>query len=86
MEKGNNDLCQIIVDNVKEKNPADCLGITPLHLAANHGHLSVCQLIIKHLDYKNPECINGFTPLVLALTNDHVHVVEYFQSAFLGCI
>ena len=35
-----------IIERVKDKNPKDKCGWTPLHRAAINGHLEICQLII----------------------------------------
>ena len=49
-------------------------GITPLHRAAEGGHVSVCNLIIPHLKDKNPKDYDGRTPLYLAAQNGHLEV------------
>ena len=39
---------RLIMDMVKEKNPARRdYGSTPLHMAAANGHLDICQLILQ---------------------------------------
>ena len=48
-------------------------GLTPLHLAAQFGHLKICELILKHVQNKMPKWI-GQTPLTLASQNDHHEV------------
>ena len=37
----------MIIDHVENKNPKDIVEITPLHLAAEEGHLSICKLFLK---------------------------------------
>ena len=59
-------LCQLIVENVDDKNPKDNIGWTPLHYAARHGYLSVCQLIVENVDNKNPKNDSGCTPFDFA--------------------
>ena len=39
------------------------MGETPIHYAAEYGHLEVCQLIIQTVDEKNPKNNEGRTPL-----------------------
>ena len=46
-------------------------GITPLHRAAENGHVSVCELIMSHLKDKNPRDDNGNTPLHSAALKGH---------------
>ena len=53
-------------------------GWTPLHYAAESGHLDVCKLIIANVDDKNPINIFGETPKYAAKLNNHVEVVELF--------
>ena len=61
-----------------EKNPKDENGITPLHLAAQGGHLEVVKAIADKLTHnKNPKDVNGKTPLHLAEEHSHLLVVEY---------
>ena len=40
---------EVLKDNFSERNPKDNLGETPLHFAAQNGHLPVCQLIINNI-------------------------------------
>ena len=61
--RGYFDICQLILENVEEKNPANKMGKTPLHLAAQGGHLGIVQLIIKNVEQKNPPDEDGNTPL-----------------------
>ena len=46
-------------------------GITPLHRAAENGHVSVCELIMSHLKDKNPRDYDGNTPLHSAAQKGH---------------
>ena len=58
--------------NVPDKN-----GITPIHLAAENGHLEVMKLLIKKTNNPNsPEFKNGKTPLHLAAENGHVDIIK----------
>ena len=77
--------CQIIVENVDDKNPKDNDGWTPLHLAAENGHLSICQLIIKNVDEKNPKDDFGETPLKLATSRHHLDIKNLVENA-IECI
>ena len=41
------------MDKIKDKNPADLKGRTPLHIAAKNGYLAVCELILDELEDRN---------------------------------
>ena len=40
---------EYLLRQVHDKNPADCNGITPLHLAAEFGHTPIAETIIDHV-------------------------------------
>ena len=46
-------MCRDIMEYADDKNPNDIYGLTPLHQAAENGHLSICQLIVENVDDKN---------------------------------
>ena len=46
-----------------DKNPANVNGCTPLHKAAENGHLKTYEIIMGWVDDKNPKSKNGWTPL-----------------------
>ena len=59
-------MCELIIQKmskIEDKNPSNEWGNTPLHYAAQYGHLEICQLIIKSVNEKNPPNIMKFTPL-----------------------
>ena len=53
---------------------------TPLHFAANNGHLEICQLIISNVDDKNPNAnwAGEASPYHLASEKGHLEVVKLF--------
>merc|ERR1711974_499903 len=61
--KGYVEICQLILDNVEEKNPLGIHNNTPLHYAASGGHYDVYKLIMDQVQNKNPARTKGFTPL-----------------------
>ena len=64
---------------IVNKNPFDKFGITPLHMAAQKGHLQVCKMIMEFLEViKNPIDILGETPLHLAAKNGHFETCKLF--------
>ena len=48
-KNGHYEVCQLIISNVNEKNPASHDGFTPLHFATKHGQYKICNLIGKNL-------------------------------------
>ena len=56
-------IVELIIKNVVEKNPANVLGITPLHNAALIGSLDTFQVIFDNSVNKNPLDCYGETPL-----------------------
>ena len=57
------------------------VGWTPLHLAAEAGHLKIVMYITDHLEDKNPSTDNGHTPYSLAKQNRKYLVVNYLNKA-----
>ena len=60
------DVCPLIMALVKNKNPANSFGDTPLHQAAKRGHADVSQLIMEEVENKNPENSIGETTMNIA--------------------
>ena len=58
------------------KNPDDYIGITPLHLAAEYGHLEVCKWIVENVKDKNPKDDNGFTPIDKATDKSVIALIK----------
>ena len=54
--------------------PTTRLGKTPLHLAAENGHIHVCRFLLKNIQGKMPKTLFGKTPEMLALENGHFEV------------
>jgi ankyrin repeat protein len=62
--------------NAKDKNPAAKDGWTPLHAAAQDGHLETVKLILQQAMDKNPADKDGWTPLYSAADNGHLDIVR----------
>ena len=60
------EICQLIVTNSKDKNPATDFGCTPLSMAAKKGYTEIFQLIFDQVQEKNPADAHGYTPLHIA--------------------
>ena len=57
--KGHLNVCDSIMKELVDKNPAENEGFTPLHFAAQKGHSNVCDLIMKEVVDKNGSDGNG---------------------------
>ena len=68
------DICILIVQHAKDKNPADEYGKTPLHIAVKGGHLDIACSILERVDNPNPADQFGQTPLPLAQTKGHEEI------------
>ena len=64
------------MDKIEEKNPKDVKGNTPLHEAANCGHLETLKVIIDKVEEKNPENNKGCTPLHIAAIKGRVEIFK----------
>ena len=63
-----------------EKNPCDIWGVTPIHLAAENGHLEIVQYLMKYLtDDKNPKSYGCTSVLDMAARGGHLEVFKYLQ-------
>merc|ERR1712080_124164 len=83
-EKGALSVVRWYLDNLEgDKNPPNKIdsdvsnGRTPLHAAAQWGHLEVVKAISKVIVDKNPGDGHKYTPFHLASQNSHLPVVKY---------
>ena len=74
---GRLDICQMILEVIDEANPPDSMGWTPLHEAADQGHLEIVKLIMSRVENKNPP-INKYetTPLHYASEKGHFEICK----------
>ena len=62
--KGNLEMTQLFMNKLLDKNPkGGRFGGTPLHFAADEGHINVMNCILDVVEDKNPSDNNGLTPL-----------------------
>ena len=83
-------LYTVLTQNEVDKNPVCQTWIrkTPLHWAAENGHLAMCRLIVTSANEKNPQDVFQNTPLHSAAMYDHLEVrkfIIYFFSFFHYC-
>ena len=69
-------ICQLILENIDEKNPKSNGGWTPLHLAARNSHLSVLSADYGKNWWKNSNSECGWTPLHSDAQNSHFSVCQ----------
>ena len=68
---------------IKNKNPRNVMGFTPLHLAAQNGQMKVVQLILVNVEIKNPKAEEflDWTPLHLAAQHGHYHICKLLMGS-----
>ena len=66
---------------MSEKNPGDRNGETPLHKAAQGGHLEVCKLFYENIELKSPVNRYGQTPLHKAVPYCEFKVCRFFLES-----
>ena len=49
------DICNLIIKDIENQNPANRHGQTPLHLAAKYGHLKTSEFLMNLVDDKSLE-------------------------------
>ena len=74
------EICELIIENIEDKNPGGKAGLTAYHCAAWGGNLEICQLIAKHIEETNPTDNDGKTPLYYAKRNGHDQVAEFISD------
>ena len=74
-------VCELIMENVEDKNPQNGSGQTPLHLAAMEGHFEICQLLLFGNTINiNPKNFDDKTPLDLAMENNHQKICDLIRK------
>ena len=74
-------MCRLLLEHVSEKNPGDRNGETPLHKAAQGGHLEVCKLFYENIELKSPVNRYGQTPLHKAVPYCEFKVCRFFLES-----
>ena len=77
-------LSKLFIENINldEKNPKNFYLETPIHCAADNGHLDVYQYLIRNVEEKNPKNRDGVTPLQYAGMKNY-HGFEKFMSEYV---
>ena len=72
------DICELIVEHAKNKNPSDNYsGNTALHKAAQAGHFEIFKVIANKLDDKNPKSDSWLTPLHAAARQGYFDICQF---------
>ena len=69
-----------LVDRIDNKNPRNNSGTTPLHEAAEKGHIDVVKYIVANINEKNPSDKWGNTPRKLAISNSYFDIAKLLNS------
>ena len=69
-------VAQLIADNKIDINPRGIGRLTPLHVAAQYGHIEIFKTIAEVTFDKNLRCKQNFTPLHEAAYNGHLEVCK----------
>ena len=82
-------VAEFILMNVFDKNPANDIGDTPLHNAAEKGFMNACVTVCKYIpiEERNPKNNAGQTPMDLAYKNQNWEVVHFLmtENKFVNC-
>ena len=80
VNSGHLKLCEMILDNLTDKNPKNNKGETALHVAAYHGHTEICKMILDKSENKNPKGMYNRLSLII-----HPESYGLNQPMFLNC-
>ena len=72
----------MILDLVEDKNPKDNIDCTPLHDAANNGHVEIVKMIFDVVEDKNPTDRYGRTPFSFAQSIGHTNICKLIDESY----
>ena len=79
--KGDLEFFKLKIPKSQNKNPKDKFGVTPLHFAAQKGHLKIVEHLCQHIDKSiNPSDDHGFTVLHYAAMEGHLNIVAFYTK------
>lgn len=73
---GLDEIAALLIKAGADINGTGRAGYTPLHAAAQQGHLAVVQHLLDEEAFDDAQTVNGTTPLQLASQEGHVEVVR----------
>ena len=86
-KQGNFEVFNLFFQVAKDKQfplnpPAGWCNRTPLHLAAQVGHIRICKLILEEVEERSPrENLQGDTPLHYAARKGHLEVYKLIADS-----
>ena len=93
-ERGHVEILELFLKHpkIKDKNPKDLNGMSPMHYAAYEGHVKVVELLLRNDQVnKNPKTNTDLSPMHLAATDivdkGHVDVIKILLAHDqVGCV
>ena len=79
-QRGNLQLCKLLIDMGADLNMPNKYGHSPLHRAACNGHLNVCKLLVSKGCQLDSRTNWGFTPLDRAIQKNKPAVAQFLIS------
>ena len=76
---------QAITKYLRNINPGNANGLTPLHVAAIKGHLSIVEYFVENLNEINPAAgtlYSNWTPFHMAAINGHLEVCQMLLDTY----
>ena len=73
---GHLSVSKLLISKLKNKNPKNKLGGSPLDMAATSGQFEICKFIIENIKIKNPKGLNKETPLHHAAKRGHLDICK----------
>lgn len=74
---GHVEITALLLQYISDPDIPDCIGITPLYLAAEEGHLNVVEILAPKCDLYSM-CGDKGRPLDAAVEYGHLHCLKYF--------
>ena len=58
-------------------------GNTPIHTAAEYGHIEIVKILAPLTENRNAPDLYGTTPIILAAENGHTDIVKILANSWL---
>ena len=71
---------KLIAENVEDKHPQDNMGITPLHIAVQNGHLDICNYVSEKIVKKEDIHPRLSLKITIVAINTFKEVIELKDS------
>ena len=77
---GHLSILRAILPLVKDKNPPNFKGVTPLHIGTKFGQIECVKLILDEIEDSNPPDPYGTTPLHIAIEKGFPNLIKIFSN------